>query len=170
MSSDPPEEVVIESMTAQDWPQVRAIYAEGIESGDATFETAPPDWEIWNAEHLRVCRLVARSGGEVVGWAALSPVSSREAYAGVAEASLYTAARARGRGVGSKLLAALIEASERAGIWTLHSSTFPENAASLALQQRHGFRVIGTRERVACHYGRWRDTVLLERRSRVTGV
>jgi phosphinothricin acetyltransferase len=170
MSSDPREEVVIESMTAQDWPQVRAIYAEGIEFGDATFETAPPDWETWNAEHLRVCRLVARSGGEVIGWAALSPVSSRPAYAGVAEASLYVAARACGRGVGSRLLATLIDASEQAGIWTLHSPTFPENAASLALQQRHGFRVIGTRERIACHHGRWRDTVLLERRSRVVGI
>ena len=170
MSSESPFEVVIESMAERDWPQVRAIYAEGIEFGDATFEPAPPDWETWNATHLRVCRLVARSGGEVVGWAALSPVSSREAYAGVAEASLYIAACACGRGVGSKLLAALIEASEQAGIWTLHSSTFPENAASLTLQQRHGFRVIGTRERIACHYGRWRDTVLLERRSRVTGI
>jgi phosphinothricin acetyltransferase len=170
MSSDSPTDVVIESMTEQDWPQVRAIYEEGIEFGDATFETAPPNWETWNATHLRVCRLVARSGGEVIGWAALSPVSSREAFAGVAEASLYVAARACGRGVGSKLIAALIEASERAGIWTLHSSTFPENAASLALQQRFGFRVIGIRERVGCHYGRWRDTVLLERRSRVTGI
>jgi phosphinothricin acetyltransferase len=170
MSSESPFEVVIESMAERDWPQVRAIYAEGIEFGDATFETAPPDWETWNTTHLRVCRLVARSGGEVVGWAALSPVSSREAYAGVAEASLYIAACACGRGVGTKLLAALIEASEQAGIWTLHSSTFPENAASLTLQQRFGFRVIGTRERIACHYGRWRDTVLLERRSRVAGI
>ena len=170
MSSGPQTEIVIESMTEQDWPQVRAIYEEGIEFGDATFETASPNWETWNTTHLRVCRLVARSGGEVIGWAALSPVSSREAYAGVAEASLYIAARACGRGVGSKLMSALIEASERAGIWTLHSSTFPENAASLALQKKHGFRVIGIRERVGCHYGRWRDTVLLERRSRVTGI
>lgn len=170
MNSDAPADVVIDGMTEQDWPEVRAIYAEGIEFGDATFETAAPDWETWNATHLRVCRLVARSDGEVIGWAALSPVSSREAYAGVAEASLYIASRASGRGVGSTLMAALIEASERAGIWTLHSSTFPENAASLALQQRHGFRVIGTRERIACHHGRWRDTVLLERRSRVTGI
>jgi len=170
MSSAPSLDVVIEAMTEQDWPQVRAIYAEGIESGDATFETAPPDWERWNAGHLQVCRLVARSGGEVVGWAALSPTSNREAYAGVTEASLYIAASARGQGAGSKLMAALIEASERAGIWTLHSSTFPENTASMALQQRYGFRVIGTRERVACHYGCWRDTVLLERRSRVVGV
>jgi L-amino acid N-acyltransferase YncA len=170
MSGDSPLEVVIEPMTERDWPQVRAIYEEGIEFGDATFETSPPDWVAWNSTHLRVCRLVARSGAEVVGWAALSPVSSREVYAGVTEASLYISERARGRGVGSKLMAALIEASEHAGIWTLYSSTFPENAASLALQQRHGFRVIGTRERIACHRGRWRDTVLLERRSRVAGV
>lgn len=170
MSGDAPLEIVIETMTERDWPQVRAIYEEGIEFGDATFETSPPDWEIWDSAHLRVCRLVARFGGEVVGWAALSPVSSREVYAGVTEASLYVAARARGRGVGSRLMAALIEASERAGIWTLYSSTFPENTASLELQRSHGFRVIGTRERIACHHGRWRDTVLLERRSRVTGI
>lgn len=170
MSTTPPPHIVIEAMSERDWPQVRDIYAEGIEFGDATFETVPPDWETWNATHLRVCRLVARSGGEVVGWAALSPTSSRDAYAGVAEASLYIAASARGGGTGSKLTAALIEASEQAGIWTLHSSTFPENAASLALQQRYGFRVIGTRERVGCHYGRWRDTVLLERSSRVVGI
>ena len=157
-------------MTENDWPQVRAIYAEGIDSGDATFETAPPEWERWNAGHLEACRLVARSGGEVVGWAALSSVSNRPAYAGVAEASLYIAAPARGRGIGSKLMAAVIEAAERAGIWTLQSSTFPENTASLALQRKFGFRVIGTRERIACHHGRWRDTVLLERRSRVVGI
>lgn len=170
MSGDSPLEVVIEPMTERDWPQVRAIYEEGIEFGDATFETSPPDWATWNSTHLRVCRLVARSGGEVAGWAALSPVSSREVYAGVTEASLYISERARGRGVGSKLMAALIEASEQAGVWTLYSSTFPENAASLALQQKHGFRVIGTRERIACHHGRWRDTVLLERRSLVAGI
>jgi len=170
MSNTPQLDVVVESMTEQDWPRVRDIYAEGIEFGDATFETVAPDWETWNAAHLRVCRLVARCDGEVVGWAALSPTSSREAYAGVTEASLYIASSARCRGSGSKLMAALIEASEQAGIWTLHSSTFPENTPSLALQQRFGFRVIGTRERVACHYGRWRDTVLLERRSRVAGI
>jgi L-amino acid N-acyltransferase YncA len=170
MIVDPPLGVAIEPMQEQDWPEVLTIYAEGIEFGDATFETSPPDWARWDAEHLHVCRLIARSGGKVLGWAALSPVSSRQAYAGVAEASLYTAARARGRGVGSKLMTALIEASERAGIWTLHSSTFPENAASLALQRRFGFRVIGTREKIARHHDRWRDTVLLERRSRVAGI
>jgi len=170
MSEEQLFDVIVEPMTEQDWPAVRAIYVQGIEFGDATFETAAPDWTHWNAEHLVACRLVARCRGEVAGWAALSPVSSRQAYAGVAEASLYIAAHARGRGVGSKLMAALIDASERAGIWTLHSSTFPENAASLALQRRYGFRVIGTREKIGRHQGRWRDTVLLERRSRVTGV
>jgi L-amino acid N-acyltransferase YncA len=170
MSCDLPLAVVIESMTEQDWTQVQAIYVEGLEFGDATFETNAPDWAHWDAGHLGVCRLVARVAGEVVGWAALSPVSIRQAYSGVAEASLYIAARARGGGVGSKLMAALIESSEQAGIWTLHSSTFPENTASLALQRRFGFRVIGTRERIARHHGRWRDTVLLERRSSVTGL
>ena len=170
MSEERVFDVIVERMTEQDWPAVRAIYVEGIEFGDATFETSAPDWETWNAAHLPVCRLVARRGGEVAGWAALSPVSSRPVYAGVAEASLYIAARARRRGVGAQLMEALIESSERAGIWTLHSSTFPENSASLALQRRYGFRIIGTQEKVGRHYGRWRDTVLLERRSRVAGV
>ena len=165
-----PPDFAIEPMTALDWPAVRDIYEQGIRTGDATFETAAPDWEHWDASHLPPCRLVARSGGVILGWAALSPVSKRPVYAGVAEASIYVAADARGRGVGAGLLSALIDASERAGIWTLQSSTFPENTASLALQQRQGFRIVGTRERIACREGRWRDVLLLERRSARVGV
>ena len=163
-------DVAIEPMTERDWPAVRVIYEQGIRSGEATFETSTPEWAEWDAAHLARCRVVARLGGEVVGWAALSPVSKRAVYRGVAEASVYVAAHARGRGIGARLLAALIEESERAGIWTLQSSTFPENAASLALQMRHGFRVVGRRERIACRDGRWRDTLLLERRSAVAGI
>ena len=162
-------DIEIEALTARDWTAVERIFDEGIRTGDATFETSTPEWEQWDAGHLPTCRLVARTGGDILGWAALSPVSSRRVYAGVAEVSLYVAGHARGRGVGTRLLSALIEASERAGIWSLQSSTFPENTASLALQRRHGFRVIGRRERIACRDGRWRDVVLLERRSGVAG-
>jgi phosphinothricin acetyltransferase len=162
--------VEIEALTARDWTAVERIFDEGIRTGDATFETSTPEWEKWDAGHLATCRLVARAGDEILGWAALSPVSNRRCYAGVAEVSLYIAGHARSRGVGTRLLSALIEASERAGIWSLQSLTFPENTASLALQQRHGFRVIGRRERIACRDGRWRDVVLLERRSNVAGT
>jgi phosphinothricin acetyltransferase len=162
--------VEIEALTARDWTAVERIFDEGIRTGDATFETSTPEWEKWDAGHLATCRLVARAGDDILGWAALSPVSNRRCYAGVAEVSLYIAGHARSRGVGTRLLSALIEASERAGIWSLQSLTFPENTASLALQQRHGFRVIGRRERIACRDGRWRDVVLLERRSNVAGT
>jgi phosphinothricin acetyltransferase len=157
-------------MTPADWPQVRAIYREGIATGNATFETDAPPWEAWDAAHLAAGRLVARDGGAVLGWCALSPVSRRACYAGVAEASVYVGAAHRGRGVGRALLLRLIAESEAAGIWTLQGATFPENAASLRLQQACGFRVIGRRERVARMNGVWRDTVLTERRSSVIGV
>ncbi|CUS04821.2 Phosphinothricin N-acetyltransferase [Candidatus Promineifilum breve] len=157
-------------LTAADWPAVRAIFEEGIATRQATFETAAPDWATWDAARLPVGRLVARRGRAVVGWAALSPVSSRAAYRGVAEVSVYVAAAARGQGVGRLLLSALVEASEAAGIWTLQAGIFPENEASVALHLGRGFRVIGRRERVACHYGVWRDALLLERRSRSVGV
>lgn len=161
---------VILLMSPQDWEFVRAIYIEGIATGQATFETEAPDWERWDAGHLPQCRLVARNGDRVLGWAALSPVSRREVYAGVAEVSVYVAASARGGGVGGALMRALIEASERHGIWTLQSSIFPENLASGALHLKHGFREVGRRERIARHNGVWRDTVVLERRSRAVGV
>ena len=161
---------VIDSLLTQDWELVRAIYLEGISTGQATFETEAPDWERWDAGHLPQCRIVARSGDGILGWAALSPVSSREVYAGVAEVSVYVAASARGFGVGGALMRALIEASERQGVWTLQSSIFPENHASVALHLKHGFREVGRRERIARRHGVWRDTVVLERRSRVAGV
>ncbi|HKQ77093.1 MAG TPA: GNAT family N-acetyltransferase [Blastocatellia bacterium] len=161
---------VIDSMQPGDWELVRAIYHEGIATGQATFETETPDWESWNAGHLPQCRLVARNGDGLLGWAALSPVSKREVYAGVAEVSVYVGASARGRGVGGALMLALIEASERRRIWTLQSSIFPENHASIALHLKHGFREVGRRERIARRNDAWRDTVLLERRSRVVGV
>jgi phosphinothricin acetyltransferase len=161
---------VIGSMRPQDWDFVRAIYLEGIATGQATFETEAPDWERWDAGHSPQCRLVARNGDVVLGWAALSLVSRREVYAGVAEVSVYVAASARGLGVGGALMRALIEASELHGVWTLQSSIFPENHASVALHLKHGFREVGRRERIARHHGVWRDTVVLERRSRVAGV
>jgi L-amino acid N-acyltransferase YncA len=161
---------VIDSLLTQDWKFVRAIYLEGVATGQATFETEAPDWERWDAGHLPQCRIVARSGDGILGWAALSPVSRREVYAGVAEVSVYVAASARGFGVGGALMRALIEASERQGVWTLQSSIFPENHASVALHLKHGFREVGRRERIARHHGVWRDTVVLERRSRVAGV
>ena|ERR1700674_5825664 len=162
--------ISIEPMAAADWDAVRAIYLEGIGTGNATFETSAPAWEAWDAGHLRVCRLVSRSEADVVGWAALSPVSGRCVYAGVAEASIYIAQRARGRGIGSKLLAALVEASEREGIWTLQAGILPENLPSVEIFRNCGFRVVGTREKIGCLDGRWRDVLLLERRSRVAGV
>ncbi len=162
--------VDVTPMNPRDWDIVRAIYAEGIASGNSTFEKDAPPCEQWDRDHVRSCRLVARSQGEVVGWAALSPVSGRCVYAGVAEASIYVAERARRQGIGSALLSALIAASEREGMWTLQAGIFPENTASLDLCMRAGFRIVGTRERLGCMDGWWRDVVLLERRSPVAGV
>ncbi|HLV37580.1 MAG TPA: GNAT family N-acetyltransferase [Spirillospora sp.] len=163
-------DVVIDVMQPEDWPAVRAIYLEGIATKNATFETDAPEWEKWDSSHLKVCRLVARLDGQVVGWAALSPVSSRRVYAGVAEESIYISEVARGQGVGKKLLNALIEASEQAGIWTLQTGIFPENEISIRLHERCGFRVLGVREKIGQMDGVWRDVVLMERRSRVVGV
>jgi phosphinothricin acetyltransferase len=160
----------IEPMTPGDWDSVRAIYLEGIATGNATFEKSAPDWERWDAGHLQHCRLLARAGGEVLGWAALSPVSGRCVYGGVVEVSVYVAERARGRGIGLLLLSELVAASEHHGIWTLQASIFPENQASIALHQSAGFRVVGVRERLGSMDGRWRDVVLMERRSGVVGV
>ena len=162
--------VTVEEMRRDDWGRVRAIYLEGIATGDATFETDAPTFEAWDAAHLRECRLVARVGEEIAGWAALSPVSSRCVYGGVAEVSVYVAASARGRGVGRALLASLVEASERNGLWTLQAGVLAENAASIRLHERCGFRVVGRRERLGKLKGAWRDVVLLERRSAVVGI
>ena len=156
----------IGDMCASDGPAVRDVYSEGIATGQATFEQDAPSWEEWDRGHLAECRLVARRGRRVVAWAALAPVSGRAAYRGVAEVSLYVAAAERGTGVGRALGAALVEASERAGIWTLEGWVFPENRASLALCEELGCRMVGVRERLGCMHGRWRDVVLVERRSR----
>jgi phosphinothricin acetyltransferase len=159
----------IQPMTAAHWPAVRAIYEQGIATGDATFETAAPTWEAWDAGHLAGHRLVAAARGRVLGWAALAPVSERSAYAGVAEASVYVAAEAAGRGVGRALLDRLVAGAEAAGIWTVQAGIFPENRASLALHRGCGFRTVGVRERLGRLDGRWRDVVLLERRSPLVG-
>lgn len=162
--------MLIESLTITDWASVRSIYLEGIATGNATFEQVAPEWAQWDAGHLKTRRLVARSDGPVLGWAALSAVSGRCVYGGVAEVSVYVAERARGRGIGGVLLSALVTESEQAGIWTLQAGIFPENQASIKLHLRSGFRVVGTRERLGSMNGRWRDVVLLERRSTVVGT
>jgi phosphinothricin acetyltransferase len=157
--------VEIQPLRPADWPAVRAIYEAGIATGDATFETAAPTWAAWDAAHLPGHRLLARDGDRVLGWAALAPVSDRCAYAGVAEDSIYVAPQAQGRGVGRALLGALVASAERAGIWTVQTGIFPENQASVRLHQACGFRVVGVRERIGRLHGRWRDVLLLERRS-----
>jgi phosphinothricin acetyltransferase len=163
--------IVVEPMTDVDADAVIAIYAEGIASGNATLETAVPDWTHWHTSHRRDCRFVARLDGAVVGWTAIGRYSTREVYAGVAWESVYVAASARGRGVGRALLDALIPASEGAGVWTLMAGVISENAASLALHERVGFRKVGIQERIGRDAsGRWRDVVLLERRSSTAGT
>jgi phosphinothricin acetyltransferase len=158
-------------MAADDWPACRRIFEEGIATGQATFEAAAPDWTSWDAAHLAAGRLVARDAEDrVMGWAALSPVSDRCAYEGVAEASIYVASSARRQGVGGALMRALLDAADRAGIWTVQAGVLVENQASLALAERAGFRVVGTRERIGRLHGQWRDVRLLERRSDVAGV
>jgi len=157
--------VELRELREEDWPAVKAIYEQGIAGGQATFETEAPSWEDWDRTHLEGHRVVALRDGEVVGSAALSPVSERCVYAGVAENSVYVADSAQGRGVGKALLDELIARAERNGIWTIQTGIFPENEASLALHERCGFRVVGTRERLGQHGGVWRDVVLMERRS-----
>ena len=157
----------VRDLRSSDWPEVARIFREGIETGHATFETEVPSWEEWDATHLPEHRIVAVRAGRLVAWIALMPVSTRECYAGVAEVSVYVGEEARGEGVGATLLAAVIESSERGGIWTLQTGVFPENGASLGLLERFGFRVVGTRERIGQLHRIWRDVVLLERRSEV---
>ncbi|MGK9148488.1 GNAT family N-acetyltransferase [Plantibacter flavus] len=163
--------VTVRSLVAADWSSVEAIYREGIAIGNATFEAEPPSWEQFDAGKLTIGRLVAvHESGTVLGWVAASPVSAREVYRGVVEHSVYVASAAAGRGVGTQLLAGFIDAAEAAGIWTIQSSVFPENTASLALHDKAGFRIVGRRERIArMSYGpwagHWRDTVLIERRA-----
>jgi phosphinothricin acetyltransferase len=157
--------VLIRALAPEDWPAVEAIYAEGIATRQATFEMATPSWEEFDAGRLPEPRLVAVEGDRIVGWAALSPTSRRECYAGVVEHSVYVTAEARGRGIGRALMERLLTGADAAGLWTIQTSIFPENEASLALHERLGFRVVGRRERIAQLDGVWCDTILLERRS-----
>jgi phosphinothricin acetyltransferase len=161
---------MIDQMKVDDWEQVRSIYLEGIREENSTFETDAPAWEQWDTAHHQFARLVLRDGNKILGWGALSPVSKRSVYRGVAELTVYVTESARSQGVGSALLAALIDESERHGIWTLQASIFPENIASAKLHLRYGFREVGRRERIATLSGVWRDTLLFERRSTKVGV
>ncbi|MFF2028709.1 GNAT family N-acetyltransferase [Arthrobacter sp. NPDC058192] len=168
MSPDFP--LPIRELARQDWPAVGAIWAEGIATGHATFEPAPPTWEDFDASRRPDLRIIAEDQGTIIGWAAASQVSSRQVYAGVIDHSIYISSAARGQGHGSRLLDAFIRHCETAGIWTIQSNIFPENTASLALHQRHGFTIVGTRHRIGQmsygpYAGQWRDTLLLEYRS-----
>jgi phosphinothricin acetyltransferase len=165
----------IETMKPEDWEEVRAIYEEGIAAENATFEPVVPDWEKWDSSHVPEPRLVVKVEGRVAAWAALSRVSARKVYAGIAEVSIYVGEKFRGRGIGDALLAALVDASEKAGFWTLQGGIFPENTVSIELHKKHGFRVLGIREKVGkMAFGelreKWRDVVLMERRSKVAGI
>jgi L-amino acid N-acyltransferase YncA len=165
----------IEKMKPEDWEEVRAIYEEGIATENATFEPVVPDWEKWDSSHVPEPRLVVKVEGRVAAWAALSRVSARKVYAGIAEVSIYVGEKFRGRGIGDALLAALVDASEKAGFWTLQGGIFPENTVSIELHKKHGFRVLGIREKVGKMAfgelkGKWRDVVLMERRSKVAGI
>jgi len=161
---------MIDPMTSADADSVLRIYGEGIATGSATFETMVPTWEEWDREHIDECRVVARDGDEVLGWAALTPVSDRCVYGGVAELGVYVAASARGRGIGKALLGALVQASEEAGYWTLQAGIFADNTASVRLHHACGFRTVGTRQRLGQLNGVWHDVLLLERRSDKVGV
>jgi len=162
--------VAIRPLVAADYPRVREIYLDGIATGHATFETQAPEWEGWDGKFLKRCRVVAEADGEVVGWAALSPVSDRCVYGGVGEVAVYVDPAMRGGGVGTRLLDALVRASEEAGLWTLQAGIFPENVGSVRIHEKCGFRVIGTRERLGKMGDRGRDVLLLERRSGKGGV
>jgi L-amino acid N-acyltransferase YncA len=160
----------INPVAREHWPEVLRIYLEGSATGNATFETEAPSWEKWDSGHLKNCRLIAQQGSTVLGWAALSLVSSRCVYEGVAEVSVYVAETARGKGVGKSLLSALVDSSEKSGLWTLQAGIFPENAASISLRKSLGFREVGRRERIGKMGETWRDVVLLERRSAKVGL
>ena len=157
-------------LMASHWDRVKEIYEQGIATGNATFQSAAPTWEEWDESHVKGARIIAVEGDKIMGWAALTPVSGRCVYAGVGEVSVYVSADAQGKGVGSVLLDELIRKSEEEGFWTLTAGVFPENKGSLKIHEKAGFKVLGTRERIGKMNGRWRDTVLLERRSAVVGV
>ena len=164
------QDLQISEMRKEDWESVRSIYLEGIETGNATFETRVPDWKEWDNSHLHHCRLVARCEGCVVGWTALSSVTERCVYRGTAEVSVYVSSDFHGQGIGKALLRRLVEESERHGFWTLQAGIFPENTASIELHKACGFREVGRREKIGQMNGVWRDVVLFERRSRIAGV
>lgn len=161
---------MIRPMDISDAPAVLDIYKKGLETRNATFETEVPDWEKWDLSHHNFCRFVYEENGKVVGWGALAPVSNRNCYKGVAQISIYVDTDTLGRGIGGKLMRAVVESSERNGIWTLYASIFAENAASHKMHLRCGFREMGTRERIAQLDGIWRDTLILERRSKKVGI
>ncbi len=156
----------IRNLLPSDWDSVKSIYEKGIAAGNATFQTSAPSWEEWDSSHLGTCRIVAQEGGKVVGWAALTPVSSRCVYAGVAEVSVYVDPEQSGKGIGLALLVELVALSEEEGIWTLQAGIFPENIGSLRIHEKAGFRTLGIREKIGKQNGVWRDTALLERRSK----
>jgi L-amino acid N-acyltransferase YncA len=165
MTAAPP--IAIEELRPEHWPGVERVYAQGIATGNATFETEVPSWEAWDAAHLPAHRFVALHDGLVVGWIAVSPVSERCVYGGVVENSVYVAEEARGRGIGHRLLQELVASTEAAGIWTIQTGIFPENDVSIRLHERVGFEVVGRRRRLGKLHGQWRDVILLERRSAV---
>jgi phosphinothricin acetyltransferase len=163
--------ILIRKMTPEDWPAVAKIYAEGIQTGQATFQAEVPTWEDWDRAHVTNCRLVALADtGEIMGWAALTPVSGRCVYAGVAEVSVYVGAAFRGQNLGSQLLSQLVAESEAEGFWTLQAGIFPENVGSVRIHEKAGFRIVGYRERIGQLAGVWRDTLFLERRSSRVGL
>ena len=162
--------MIIDEMITEDWESVCSIYEEGILTGNATFQVTVPSWEEWDRSHLTGLRFVERLKSEVIAWIALTPISSRCVYEGVAEVSIYISKAVRGRGVGSRLFDILIEQSEKKGYWTLQSGIFPENTASLQLHKKHGFIVVGKREKIGKLNGIWRDVLLLERRSNINGL
>ena len=164
------KEISIVSMTKEAWPEVARIYEAGIATQNATFQTEAPTWEYWDKAHRPDCQLIAFANDKIVGWAALSPVSARSVYAGVAEVSIYVDNNQRGLGIGSLLMKKLIEESERNGIWTLQSGIFPENIASIKLHQKHDFRISGIKERIGKMNNTWRDIAMLERRSKTVGI
>jgi phosphinothricin acetyltransferase len=161
--------IELRPLKKDDWPSVAEIYKQGIITGNATYEKDIPTWDAWDSAHLKMCRIVATVGEEIVGWAALTKVSGRCIYAGVAEVSVYVASLFKGQKVGPKLLESLISESEQKGFWTLQAGIFPENIASLKLHKNLGFRKVGFREKIGKMNGRWRDTILLERRSKIVG-
>ncbi len=163
-------EIKIETLTEKSWPDVARIYESGIATKNATFQTEAPDWDSWDKAHRQDCRLVAIIDGKIVGWTALSNVSSRCVYAGVAEVSVYVDSDFRGKGIGNKLMEVLIQESEANGIWTLQAGIFPENTGSLKLHHNNGFRTIGIKERLGKMDNKWRDVAQLERRSEIVGI